>query len=69
MSNSEKREWTFPARLRTGAYSRKTSRLACLRLREAVSEIKKVARKNPVPGSAGAVRLVEKLWPAPEPWK
>ena len=66
MSKSEKHKWTFPARFRTGAYRWKASRLACQRLREAVSEIKKVARKDPVPGAEGAVRLLEKLWPALE---
>lgn len=64
MSNPEKHKWIFAARFRTGAYSWKASKLACQRLREAVSEIKKVARKDPVPGADGAVRLVEKLWPA-----
>jgi len=64
ISNAEKHKWTFPARFRTGVYSWKASRLACQRLREAVSEIKKAARKNPVVGAEGAVRLMEKLWPA-----
>jgi len=67
MSKSEKHKWTFPAaRFRTGAYSWKASRLACQRLREAVSEIKKVTRKDPVLGAEGAIRLVGKLWPALE---
>ncbi|MBA1446017.1 MAG: hypothetical protein M3H12_13420 [Chromatiales bacterium] len=66
MSNSEKHKWIFPARFRTGAYSWKASRLACQRLREAVSEIKRVAKKDPVLGAEGAVRLMEKLWPALE---
>jgi len=64
MSNSKKHKWTFPARFQTGAYSWKASRLACQRLREAVSEIRKVARKDPVPGAEGAVRQLERLWPA-----
>ncbi|MEW8693551.1 MAG: hypothetical protein AB2535_21165 [Candidatus Thiodiazotropha endolucinida] len=38
----------------------------CQRLREAVSEIKKVAKKDPVHGAEGAVRLMEKIWPALE---
>jgi len=62
----EKYKWIFPARFRTGAYSWKASRLACQRLREAVSEIKKIAKKDPVLGAEGAVRLMEKLWPALE---
>ena len=61
-----KHKWIFPARFRTGAYSWKASKLACQRLREAVSEIKKVAKKVPVLGAEGAVRLIEKLWPALE---
>ncbi len=64
MSKLEKHKWIFPTRFRTGAYSWKASRLACQRLREAVSEIKKVAKKNPILGADGAVRLMEKLWPA-----
>jgi hypothetical protein len=40
--------------------------LACQRLREAVSEIKKVAKKDAVLGAEGAVCLIEKLWPALE---
>jgi len=59
-------KWSFPARFRTGAYGWKGSRLACQRLREAVSEIKKVAKKDPLIGAEGAVRLMEKIWPALE---
>ncbi|MEZ5489020.1 MAG: hypothetical protein R3F50_01725 [Gammaproteobacteria bacterium] len=59
-------KWIFPARFRAGAYGWKSSRLACQRLREAVSEIKKVAKKESVLGAEGAVRLMEKLWPALE---
>ncbi len=66
MSKSEKYKWIFPARFRTGAYSWKASRLASQRLREAVSEIKKVTKKDPVLGAEGAIRLIEKLWPALE---
>ncbi len=66
MSKSEKHKWIFPARFRAGAYSWKASRLACQRLREAVSEIKKVSKKDPTLGAEGAVRLMEKLWPALE---
>ncbi|MCU7920461.1 MAG: hypothetical protein KZQ95_19195 [Candidatus Thiodiazotropha sp. (ex Epidulcina cf. delphinae)] len=64
MGNHKTYKWTFPSRFRTGAYSWKASRLACQRLREAVSEIKKVAKKDPILGAEGAVRLMEKVWPA-----
>jgi len=59
-------KWTFAARFRAGAYGWKSSNLACQRLREAVSEIKKVTKKEPISGAEGAVRLMEKLWPALE---
>ena len=64
MSPPAKHKWIFPARFRSGVYSWKGSRLASRRLREAVSEINKVAKKDPVLGAEGAVRLMEKLWPA-----
>lgn len=66
MNKSTKHKWIFPARFRAGAYGWKSSKLACQRLREAVSEIKKVSTKEPVLGAEGAVRLMEKLWPALE---
>ena len=66
MTKSSKHKWTFLARFRAGAYSWKSSKLACQRLREAVSEIKKVAKKEPDLAAEGAVRLIEKLWPALE---
>ena len=65
MSDS-KHKWTFSSRFRAGAYGWKASRLACQRLREAVSEIKKVAKKDPLIGAEGAVHLMAKIWPALE---
>ena len=64
MAKQEKHKWIFPARFRANGYGWRASRLACQRLREAVSEIKKVAKKEPVLGAEGAVRLMEKIWPA-----
>ncbi|KMY65621.1 hypothetical protein AAU61_21155 [Desulfocarbo indianensis] len=61
-----KYKWSFPARFRARSFGWRSSRLACQRLREAVSEIKKVARKDPVLGGEGAVKLMEKIWPALE---
>jgi tetratricopeptide (TPR) repeat protein len=61
-----KHRWIFPSRFRAGAYSWKASRLACQRLREAVAEIKKAAKKDPIISAEGAVRLMEKIWPALE---
>ncbi|MES9944690.1 MAG: hypothetical protein ABW080_07030 [Candidatus Thiodiazotropha sp.] len=54
-------KWSFAARFRSGAYSWKASRLACQCLYEAVSEIKKVVKKDPQIGAEGAVRLMEKI--------
>jgi len=61
-----KHKWIFPARFRAGVYSWNSSKLACQRLREATSEIKKVAKKEPALAAEGAIRLMEKLWPALE---
>lgn len=66
MTKTATHKWIFPARFRAAAYGWKSSRLACQRLREAVSEIKKVAKKDAVLGAEGAVRVIEKLWPALE---
>ena len=66
MTNPTKHKWTFPARFRAGAYGWKSSKLACQRLREAVSEIKRVAKKEPDLAAEGSVRLIAKLWPALE---
>lgn len=66
MATEIRHKWIFPARFRAGVYGWKSSKLACQRLREAVSEIRKVAKKEPVLGAEGAVRLMEKIWPALE---
>jgi tetratricopeptide (TPR) repeat protein len=64
MKKTKRYKWTFTARFRTNAFGWKGSRLACQRIREAVSEIKKVAHKDPLLGAEGAIKLMEKLWPA-----
>jgi len=40
------------------------SHLACQRLKEAVTEIKRVARTDPVIAGDGFVSLMERIWPA-----
>jgi hypothetical protein len=64
MKKTKSHKWAFASRFRTNAYSWKASRLACKRIKEAVSEIKKVTRKDPVLGAEGSIRFMEKLWPA-----
>ena len=55
MSLAGKHSWAFTSRFRRNAYGWRGSSLAVLRLKEAVSEIKKAARKDPV---LGAVRII-----------
>jgi len=55
--------WTFAARFRRGAFGWKSD-LANQRLKEAVSKIRAVARKDPTLAAEGAARLVKKLSPA-----
>jgi hypothetical protein len=59
-----KHTWTLKARLRSSAFGWKSSHLACERLKEAVAEIKRVARTDPVVAGDGVVSLMERIWPA-----
>lgn len=65
MTIPKKHKWTFRARFRRGAFGWK-SRPAIQRIKEAVSEIKKVRRKDPVLAAEGAVLFLEKISPALE---
>ena len=58
-------KWTFRARFRKRAFGWR-SQPAVKRVKEAVAEIKKVARKDSVLGAEGAVLFIEKLSPALE---
>jgi len=58
-------KWIFRARFRRNAFGWR-SQTAILRVNEAVKEILKVARKDPVLGSEGAVLFLEKVSPALE---
>ena len=57
-------KWAFKARFRTNAYGWKGTSLASKRLKEAVSEIKRVAKSDPVLAGEGCVVLMDRLWPA-----
>ncbi|MEM9354851.1 MAG: hypothetical protein AAGB04_01440 [Pseudomonadota bacterium] len=57
-------KWIFKSRFRANAYGWKATALATKRLKEAVSEIKKVSKSNPVTGAEGAVSLMERIWPS-----
>jgi hypothetical protein len=63
--NTNIHKWTFRARFRRQAFGWR-SQAAIKRIKEAVSEIKKVARKDPVLGGEGAVLFLEKVSPSIE---
>ncbi|CAK0747473.1 conserved hypothetical protein [uncultured Gammaproteobacteria bacterium] len=56
--------WEFKARFRAGVYSWRSSDLAAKRLKEAVSEIKKVAKSQPLVAAEGIIGLFARIWPA-----
>ncbi len=58
-------QWIFRARFRRGAFGWR-SEPAITRIKEAVTEIKKAARQDPLLGAEGAVLLLERLSPAIE---
>jgi hypothetical protein len=60
------RKWRFTSRIRPNVFSWRSSAAAVARIRDAVTEITNVARKDPVIGAEGAVRLIERLSPALE---
>ena len=62
MARPSGHRWTFPARFRAGAYGWKGSKLACKRVREAVAEIQRVVRRDPVTAGEGTVRLMCMCW-------
>ncbi|SIQ99808.1 hypothetical protein SAMN05920897_12214 [Alkalispirochaeta americana] len=57
-------KWKFRQRFRANAYGWSASTLATQRLKEALSEIKAVKRKDPVAAAEGAIILMERIWPA-----
>jgi hypothetical protein len=61
----EARKWQFKSRFRRGAFGWR-SQPAIQRIKEAVSEIKRAARRDPLLGGDGAVALIERLSPALE---
>jgi hypothetical protein len=65
VTESGPRKWAFKARLRRHAFGWR-SQPAIERVRQAVAEIKKVARKDPVVAAEGAVAFLERISPAIE---
>jgi len=56
--------WKFKSSFRREAYAWHGTSLASKRLQEAVSEIKKTAKTDPLMAADGAVALMERLWPS-----
>jgi hypothetical protein len=65
MTTDDGHQWEFKARCRRHAFGWK-SQPAIQRVKQAVSEIKKIARSDPVLAAAGALTLLERLSPALE---
>lgn len=61
---SDSHTWLFKPRFRQRAFGWRGSKTAIARLREATSEIKGVARSDPITAAEGFVLLAERLWPA-----
>ncbi|TAN34887.1 hypothetical protein EPN29_00790 [bacterium] len=58
-------QWVFKARFRRGAFGWRSAP-AVQRVREAVSEIRSVARKDPILAAEGAIAFLERVSPALE---
>ncbi len=65
LPRTDKHKWEFKARFRRHAFGWR-SQPAIQRVKEAVAEIKSVARRDPVLAAEGAVALIETLSPALE---
>jgi hypothetical protein len=63
-SMSDPHKWLFKARFRERAFGWRGSKTAVVRLREATSEIKAVARSDAIAAADGVVTLAERIWPA-----
>jgi hypothetical protein len=57
-------KWAFKPGMRAGAYSWKSSSKAIERLKSASSEIRAVARVDPVTAAEGVIALAQRIWPA-----
>jgi hypothetical protein len=63
--SAEPHKWEFKARFRRHAFGWK-SQPAITRIKQAVTEIKKVAKKEPVLAAEGAIAFLERVSPALE---
>ena len=65
MAKAEAHKWEFKPRFRRNAFGWK-SQPAITRIKQAVAEIKKVAKKDPLLAAEGAIAFLERISPALE---
>lgn len=66
MSKKPKHKWSFKSKFRREAYAWNGSSLASKRLKEALAEIKTVAKSDHETAAEGVVDLMERIWPSLE---
>jgi len=64
MAGKVTHKWAFKPGMRAGAYSWKSSAKAIDRLKSASSEIRAVARTDPITAAEGVIALAQRIWPA-----
>lgn len=64
MAGKPTHKWAFKPGMRVGAYSWRSSAKAIERLKSASSEIRAVARIDPVLAAEGVIALAQRIWPA-----
>jgi hypothetical protein len=64
MAKAAAHKWAFKPGMRAGAYSWRSSSKAIERLKSASSEIRAVARVDPVTAAEGVIALAERIWRA-----
>lgn len=64
MSGESTHKWAFKRSMRPGAFSWRSSAKAIERLKSAGSEIRAVARTDPVAAGEGVIALAQRIWPA-----
>lgn len=64
MAGKATHKWAFKPGMRAGVYSWKSSAKAIERLKSASSEIRAVARADPVTAAEGVIALAQRIWPA-----
>ena len=64
MAKAARQSLAFKAGMRARSYGWRGSQKAIARLKDAVSEIKAIRKRDPVAAGEGVVSLAERIWPA-----